>query len=153
VIANKPVCPMCRQSIAMDKLLDLPTLEQHITEQAQMNKDKQACKDGIVKMRSTKIDALIQCLKATPCGIKSVVFSQWTSMLDLVGDVIILCNLYSCLNRLNHVYRKKVFISLESMAKCLVLDVMKLFNNLVWMAKICLKDHVNVRKWTQMRRQ
>ncbi|RKP06200.1 SNF2 family N-terminal domain-containing protein, partial [Thamnocephalis sphaerospora] len=87
VIRSNPACPMCRQHVAAGTLLELPpepeTIDDEDEESVGDGGDNNAASQPSTPS-STKIDALIQCLRATPSGVKSVVFSQWTGMLDLV---------------------------------------------------------------------
>ncbi|KAI9591356.1 P-loop containing nucleoside triphosphate hydrolase protein [Syncephalis fuscata] len=94
VIATKPTCPMCRKRIKSNQLLELPPTPplventQEIEEEEKGEKEKKeehvSNTDRPTLEPSAKINALLTFLHATPVGIKSVVFSQWTSMLDKI---------------------------------------------------------------------
>jgi SNF2 family DNA or RNA helicase len=69
-------CPICRKVISAEQLVPLPKASENEKEKTE------------VKWRSSsKIEALLKSLQAIADSdpeIKSIVFSQWTSMLDLV---------------------------------------------------------------------
>ncbi|KAI1079542.1 SNF2 family N-terminal domain-containing protein [Whalleya microplaca] len=76
VIEMSGKCPMCRQKLTMDDLVDLELV------------DDESLFDG--DSRSSKTEALEQFVKAklkTP-GSKIIIFSQWTSFLDIIAKVI-----------------------------------------------------------------
>ena len=76
VIQTQAECPMCRCNLPSTDLLVEPALD--FGEAEQMDIDKDAS--------SSKVEALIQVLRASSRekGVKTVVFSQWTSFLDIV---------------------------------------------------------------------
>ncbi|RMZ83673.1 hypothetical protein DV738_g1016, partial [Chaetothyriales sp. CBS 135597] len=80
VIATQAKCPMCRALLPKPELLVEPG--------AQMGEaDEEVDIDGDTDtLSSSKIEALVQLLKASSSGTqgKTVVFSQWTSFLNLV---------------------------------------------------------------------
>ena len=73
---NNSSCPSCRKVINVDNLISIPksTTSKHNNE-----------KEKKVWRSSTKIDAMMSdLLSIEDPGIKTIIFSQWTSMLDLV---------------------------------------------------------------------
>jgi SWI/SNF-related matrix-associated actin-dependent regulator of chromatin subfamily A3 len=89
VIEVQHKCPMCRA--------DLPTIESLVAPAANFGEaDEEIEIDA--DSTSSKIEALIKVLKAAQNekGAKCVVFSQWTSFLDLVQTQLIKHNLRFC---------------------------------------------------------
>jgi len=78
---NESNCPICRRTIVSELLIPVPKKPTATDLKSSAN----AIKTGEEWRGSTKIDALMQELTSLPAedGIKSIVFSQWTSMLDL----------------------------------------------------------------------
>ncbi|RMD42552.1 hypothetical protein DV735_g2622, partial [Chaetothyriales sp. CBS 134920] len=82
VIATQAKCPMCRAMLPKPELLVEPA--------ASMGEaDEEVDIDGDAS--SSKIEALVQLLKASSSSTqgKTVVFSQWTSFLDLVQQQLV----------------------------------------------------------------
>ncbi|CAG8482035.1 6832_t:CDS:10, partial [Cetraspora pellucida] len=81
---QKHACPMCRNPIRKEQLIEQPLDSVEADEGSSGNSDK-----GYVS--SSKIDALLEFLKVSderdPTS-KSVVFSQWTSFLNLVEPAL-----------------------------------------------------------------
>ena len=75
VIETQHKCPMCRA--------DLPNVELLVTPAADAGEGDEEVEID-VETTSSKIEALVKILKSTKKGEKTVVFSQWTSFLDLV---------------------------------------------------------------------
>ncbi|KAK5046215.1 hypothetical protein LTR84_008358 [Exophiala bonariae] len=77
VIETQRKCPLCRADLSADSLVE-PS--------AGMGEDEEADVDIDPDTTSSKIEALVQVLKAAEgdATVKTVVFSQWTSFLDLV---------------------------------------------------------------------
>ncbi|CAG8810080.1 2489_t:CDS:2, partial [Racocetra fulgida] len=75
---QKHACPMCRNPIRKEQLIEQP-LDSVDADDDSSNSDK-----GYVS--SSKIDALMEFLKDSTS--KSVVFSQWTSFLNLVEPAL-----------------------------------------------------------------
>jgi len=73
-------CPICRDPITLDTLIPIPKSSKE--EQQPITSEK----SNSVPVQSTKINALMEELNSLPKddGAKSIVFSQWTSMLDLL---------------------------------------------------------------------
>jgi len=75
--SSNSACPICRRTIVMNLLIPVPKKQETSNEDIKnLNQFKS----------SSKIDSLMQELTSLPKGdeVKSIVFSQWTSMLDLV---------------------------------------------------------------------
>eukprot|EP01114_Cavostelium_apophysatum_P016220 TRINITY_DN4560_c0_g1_i4.p1 TRINITY_DN4560_c0_g1~~TRINITY_DN4560_c0_g1_i4.p1 ORF type:complete len:1288 (+),score=328.28 TRINITY_DN4560_c0_g1_i4:201-3866(+) len=86
MVQQEVQCPICRRQVRQDLLLNVPKkIIEESTNSLESNKTAVAADEGSFKS-CTKIDALMQELSLLPKdeGIKSIVFSQWTSMLDLV---------------------------------------------------------------------
>lgn len=77
VIDTQHKCPLCRVDLSTDSLVE-PS--------AGMGEDEEADLEIDPDTTSSKIEALVQVLKAAEgdATVKTVVFSQWTSFLDLV---------------------------------------------------------------------
>ncbi|KAI9139256.1 SNF2 family N-terminal domain-containing protein [Paraphysoderma sedebokerense] len=78
-------CPLCRHKISVQTLLSLPP-EPELPEEESAKID--SCKGKELTQRlpmSSKARTLIEFLMATPPGIKTIVYSQWTKMLDTLG--------------------------------------------------------------------
>jgi SNF2 family DNA or RNA helicase len=75
--SEQTLCPTCKTFVTEDKLLS-PTKKKHISKTSHL-------------IQSTKIRALMEELnnaKKTDPKFKAIIFSQWTSMLDLVEAVL-----------------------------------------------------------------
>jgi SWI/SNF-related matrix-associated actin-dependent regulator of chromatin subfamily A3 len=103
-IARNPHCPMCRGDMQNNHMLELPLNFTNDDEKAKEDdKDTSSENDDGIHRKSTsrraaseaagpfksssKIDALVQFIQAShhrDPAIKSIVYSQWTSMLDKV---------------------------------------------------------------------
>ncbi|KAF0713731.1 hypothetical protein AaE_011722 [Aphanomyces astaci] len=70
----KPTCPLCRQDVQPAHLV-ADVAASPLVEMDQV-------------LPSSKMEALLKLLRLTPPGVKSVVFSQWTSMLALTKTVL-----------------------------------------------------------------
>ncbi|CAG8502372.1 8314_t:CDS:10 [Funneliformis caledonium] len=79
VLADCPICGLKLISGDVCEVSDSKDIENdHITRS-----------EGVVKVHSTKVKALLEDLvQAKKDGVKSVVFSQWTRMLDLIQDAL-----------------------------------------------------------------
>lgn len=80
VIETQHRCPMCRAELADPSELVYPAVE--------FGDAKSAMQDGDTSQTSSKITALLDILKASrnkDATVKTVIFSQWTSFLDLIG--------------------------------------------------------------------
>lgn len=77
-LAKSSTCPICRHSITLGSLLDLPPDE---TEYVEPDQD-------VKPIRSAKIDEVIRYLKLFDATDKTLVFSQFTSFLDHVGAAL-----------------------------------------------------------------
>lgn len=75
MLENQKRCPLCRADVVAKDLVPLPPL---VAEKGG------GTEVAIVKPSSPKIKELIKFLRAVPKGDKSVCFSQWTSMLDII---------------------------------------------------------------------
>lgn len=72
-------CPMCRRKpLTEASLIMLPPEDQ----------EEEIVETNSTQISSSKIDALVKILQATAEGKKTVVFSQWTSMLAKVKTVL-----------------------------------------------------------------
>lgn len=80
VIETQHKCPMCRQALANKELLVEPSVLSEEGDEMDADLDPEST--------SSKIEALIKILKASEAdaNVKTVVFSQWTSFLDLVQN-------------------------------------------------------------------
>jgi SNF2 family DNA or RNA helicase len=104
VISNslEPTCPLCRAEIRQSDLKESGDIEEiqsleeakKAEEEARAERARSGAADaakeqGLSQFKpSTKMRAVIQELKKTPQGDKTVIFSQWTSMLDLMGKAL-----------------------------------------------------------------
>nr|POF04824.1 isoform 2 of helicase-like transcription factor [Quercus suber] len=75
VIENQHKCPMCRAQIEDETCLVEPTNDCG---------DESADDEMDLNESSSKLESLMQILKATKKGDKTVVFSQWTRFLDII---------------------------------------------------------------------
>ncbi|KAF5393242.1 hypothetical protein D9757_000687 [Collybiopsis confluens] len=81
-IERDPKCPMDRRSLSFQDLYD-PFPPMDMT-QPSFRSQAEEIEEGIRNAPSAKIEQLIQLLKLTPSGEKSLVFSQFTGFLDKV---------------------------------------------------------------------
>ncbi|KLO20367.1 hypothetical protein SCHPADRAFT_897662 [Schizopora paradoxa] len=86
VIARDPKCPMDRRQITMADLVE-PAPPMDAT-QAPIPMDDEDEDDDLRSGSSPKIDQLVNLLQLTPATEKSLVFSQFTSFLDKIADVL-----------------------------------------------------------------
>ncbi|KZT19055.1 hypothetical protein NEOLEDRAFT_1142558 [Neolentinus lepideus HHB14362 ss-1] len=84
VISRDPKCPMDRRPITMGDLVEPPP-PTDLT-QAPVSRDEDDDDSELRKGSSAKIDQLVHLLKLTPSTEKSLVFSQFTTFLDKIGD-------------------------------------------------------------------
>lgn len=77
VIEGQQKCPMCRAA-----LKDAPTC---LVEAAHQSGDESADDELDLNQSSSKLEGLMKILGATKDDSKTIVFSQWTSFLDIVG--------------------------------------------------------------------
>jgi SNF2 family DNA or RNA helicase len=90
-------CPLCRQPLDEARLLDVAAGEalQRARDDAQRRAEeasKQAAPDDIAAALcarpSSKLEALLRYLREQPADAKTVVFSQWAQLLDLVAAML-----------------------------------------------------------------
>ncbi|KAI6032893.1 SNF2 family N-terminal domain-containing protein [Pisolithus orientalis] len=85
VIARDPKCPMDRRRINAGELIESPPPVEFT--QLPARHDDQGCNE--LRMGSSaKIDQLVDLLKLLPSDEKSLVFSQFTSFLDKIGETL-----------------------------------------------------------------
>ncbi|KAG1752940.1 SNF2 family N-terminal domain-containing protein [Suillus lakei] len=85
VIARDPKCPMDRRTIGMGDLIEPPPPTE--LTQAPVRRDENETHDSTLRTGSSaKIDQLIHLLQLIPSDQKSLVFSQFTSFLDKIGE-------------------------------------------------------------------
>ncbi|KAG2015673.1 DNA repair protein RAD5, variant 2 [Coprinopsis cinerea AmutBmut pab1-1] len=77
-------CPMDRRTLTMGDLFEPPPPTE-LTQRPIRDTDE---KEGFQVGSSAKIDQLVQLLRLAPQGDKSLVFSQFTSFLDKVGETL-----------------------------------------------------------------
>ncbi|KAF9650574.1 hypothetical protein BDM02DRAFT_3164771 [Thelephora ganbajun] len=85
-IARDPRCPMDRRNIGLRDLIEPPPVTD--LTQAPVRSDDDETDDYLRTGSSAKIDQLIHLLRLTPSTEKSLVFSQFTSFLDKIGDAL-----------------------------------------------------------------
>ncbi|TFK54077.1 hypothetical protein OE88DRAFT_1695204 [Heliocybe sulcata] len=85
VINRDPKCPMDRRPITMGDLVEPPPPTDSTQAPVRGNEDEDD-DDELRKGSSAKIDQLVHLLKLTPSTEKSLVFSQFTTFLDKIGD-------------------------------------------------------------------
>ncbi|KAL7753099.1 hypothetical protein RI367_001551 [Sorochytrium milnesiophthora] len=90
-LSNDARCPMCRGDLKKRDLIRLPPPASDVPEGqdaalAPTAKVSDEAMESAFKPNflSSKVKALVDFLVATPKGIKSLVYSQWTSMLDII---------------------------------------------------------------------
>ncbi|RUO96125.1 P-loop containing nucleoside triphosphate hydrolase protein, partial [Jimgerdemannia flammicorona] len=92
VLDTNPICPMCRGAIKLTQLVDPPLPPPELEGDADADSFETADQVEAGGFESSpKIDALLEFLKASQAKdrtTKSVVFSQWTSFLDVVGKAL-----------------------------------------------------------------
>ncbi|KAG6842156.1 hypothetical protein C0991_001649 [Blastosporella zonata] len=86
VISRDPKCPMDRRPLSMGDLYDPPP-PTDLT-QAVVRREEELDSSGIRGGSSAKIDQLIHLLRLTPPTEKSLVFSQFTSFLDKIAEIL-----------------------------------------------------------------
>ncbi|EPQ57350.1 hypothetical protein GLOTRDRAFT_74086 [Gloeophyllum trabeum ATCC 11539] len=84
VIARDPKCPMDRRPIGMGDLVEPPP-PTDLT-QASVHQEQEEDENELRRGSSAKIDQLVHLLKLTPSTEKSLVFSQFTTFLDKIGE-------------------------------------------------------------------
>eukprot|EP00808_Paulinella_micropora_P010773 g2108.t1 len=80
---DKPSCPLCRAPISEADLITSEKAQELAKDMASTETDDHS------GPRSTKIQQLLTDLKELPPNAKAMIFSQWTSMLALVKDVLV----------------------------------------------------------------
>lgn len=75
-------CPLCRRELTKGELIKMPA-ETTVEKTPNMSAE-----ELLAASSSSKITELVKFLKVTRRGVKSVVFSQWTSMLDLIEPAL-----------------------------------------------------------------
>lgn len=87
VIARDPKCPMDRRTIGMGDLIEPPPPTE--LTQLPVRHDENETHDSTLRTGSSaKIDQLIHLLQLIPGEEKSLVFSQFTSFLDKIGEAL-----------------------------------------------------------------
>ncbi|KAF8829135.1 hypothetical protein HHX47_DHR3000519 [Lentinula edodes] len=83
-ITRDSKCPMDRRALSLEDLHDpLPPMDMT---QPSFRSQGDEIEEGIRNAPSAKIEQLVQLLKLTPNGEKSIVFSQFTSFLDKIAE-------------------------------------------------------------------
>lgn len=85
VLARDPKCPMDRRRISARELVEPPPLIELTQLPAKLNNQGH---DELRTGSSAKIDQLLHLLKLLPSDEKSLVFSQFTSFLDKIGQTL-----------------------------------------------------------------
>ncbi|KAH8731392.1 SNF2 family N-terminal domain-containing protein [Phaeosphaeriaceae sp. PMI808] len=86
VIEGQSKCPMCRAELESMNTSTVKPAKEASTKTKTFTQDNLADKTSLKKNTSSKVEALLDILKATaqdPTN-KTIVFSQWTSFLDLI---------------------------------------------------------------------
>ncbi|KIK67294.1 hypothetical protein GYMLUDRAFT_191953 [Collybiopsis luxurians FD-317 M1] len=84
VIERDPKCPMDRGPLSLNDLYDpLPPMDMT---QPSFRSQADEIEEGIRNGASAKIEQLVQLLKLSPSGEKSLVFSQFTGFLDKIAE-------------------------------------------------------------------
>ncbi|KAJ3993334.1 SNF2 family N-terminal domain-containing protein [Lentinula boryana] len=84
-ITRDSKCPMDRRALSLNDLHDpLPPMDMT---QPSFRSQNDEMEEGLRNAPSAKIEQLVQLLKLTPSGEKSLVFSQFTSFLDKIAEV------------------------------------------------------------------
>ena len=114
VIETQAKCPMCRGALSKDDLVQ-PAAEEAESTPAFNHEES-----------SSKIEGLLNILKATrksKPGVKTVVFSQWTSFLDIVARQLDQNGFKYCRldGRMNATARDNAMAELETNGDCTVL--------------------------------
>ncbi|KAJ3569860.1 hypothetical protein NP233_g4782 [Leucocoprinus birnbaumii] len=86
VISRDPKCPMDRRPISLNDLLEPPPPTELTQKPVRDNSPEEAT--GVRAGSSAKIDQLVHLLQLTPGSEKSLVFSQYTSFLDKIGEAL-----------------------------------------------------------------
>ncbi|KAG1890243.1 SNF2 family N-terminal domain-containing protein [Suillus subluteus] len=87
VIARDPKCPMDRRTIGMGDLIEPPP-PTDLTQLPVRNDENETHDSTLRTGSSAKIDQLIHLLQLIPGEEKSLVFSQFTSFLDKIGEAL-----------------------------------------------------------------
>ncbi|KIW97302.1 uncharacterized protein Z519_02694 [Cladophialophora bantiana CBS 173.52] len=140
VIETQHKCPMCRAA--------LQNREQLVEPAAGIGESDEVDLDIDPEITSTKIEALVKILKASEAdsNVKTVVFSQWTSFLDLVQTQLLLHGLqFTRLDgKMNSTKRDAAIDSLNSDPSCRImlasLSVCSVGLNLVAANQVILAD-------------
>ncbi|KAK1224593.1 hypothetical protein PQX77_012488 [Marasmius sp. AFHP31] len=83
ILSRDPKCPMDRGKLTLEDLFDpLPPTD------ATQPVLREPEPESRTQSSSAKIDQLVHLLQLTPAGEKSLVFSQFTSFLDKIGDTL-----------------------------------------------------------------
>ncbi len=77
-------CPFCRAEFVESDIVDMGTAEIAANTQSHVGKDEKVAKFGI----PPKIQAMLEAIKGMKSDEKGVIFSQFTSYLDLIGDTL-----------------------------------------------------------------
>lgn len=95
----KEVCPMCRRQITLKSLIDLPPVDDVDDDDGAFDKDT----------HSSKTEALESIVKAKLKDPKSkiIIFSQWTTFLDIVAKILDEAGLKHCGIRGDMTIRKR----------------------------------------------
>ncbi|KAL9091832.1 MAG: hypothetical protein Q9159_001204 [Coniocarpon cinnabarinum] len=135
VVETQGKCPMCRAQLSKDDLI------QPLTESEEPPFD--------INTSSSKIQALLNILKATrksKPGVKTVVFSQWTSFLDIVSHQLDANGFGYCKldGRMNAAARDAAMSELDENPQCTVmlasLGVCGVGLNLVAASQVIMSD-------------
>lgn len=140
VIETQHKCPMCRAALVSNEQLVEPA--------AGMGEGDETALDIDPETSSTKIEALVKVLKASEAdpAVKTVVFSQWTSFLDLAQTQLLRHGLsFTRLDgKMNSTRRDAAIDSLNSDPSCKImlasLSVCSVGLNLVAANQVILAD-------------
>lgn len=86
VLSRDARCPMDRRVLGMGDLIEPPPPTELTQAPIRMEDDLDEAANSLRSGSSAKIDQLVHLLKLTPGNEKSLVFSQFTTFLDKIGD-------------------------------------------------------------------
>ncbi|BGP25055.1 hypothetical protein JCM10295v2_003975 [Rhodotorula toruloides] len=95
-IDAKCACPYCGLALSRDHII-APPVDRSVSPSTSRAASVSSRHDSVSPVeRTAKTEALITLLKSTPPGVKSLVFSQWTSHLDRIEAALAAEGITSC---------------------------------------------------------
>ncbi|BGP02413.1 SNF2 family helicase [Rhodotorula toruloides] len=92
----KGACPYCGLALSRDHII-APPVDRGVSPSTSRAASVSSRHDSVSPVeRTAKTEALITLLKSTPPGVKSLVFSQWTSHLDRIEAALVAEGITSC---------------------------------------------------------